>query len=121
MCLTDLAPGMPAFYLMLILLKFRSIKEKTKSYSFANEKGSLPGDCILTKIMTTKEVSEYLKLHEITILKYAAQGKIPAIRIGRVWRFNKEVIDRWISERTKQSSIHEIDQKVRTQKNRENR
>ena len=35
----------------------------------------------LAKIMTTKEVSEYLKLHEITICKYAAQGKIPAIRI----------------------------------------
>jgi hypothetical protein len=25
--------------------------------------------------MTTNEVSEYLKLHEITICKYAAQGK----------------------------------------------
>ena len=47
--------------------------------------------------MTTREVSEYLKLHEITICKYAAQGKIPAIRIGNVWRFNKDVIDRWIT------------------------
>ena len=50
----------------------------------------------MAHIMTTKEVSEYLKLHEITICKYAAQGKIPAIRIGWVWRFDKEVIDRWI-------------------------
>jgi len=47
----------------------------------------------LAKIMATKEVSEYLKLHEITICKYAAQGKIPAIRIGGVWRFDKDVID----------------------------
>ena len=47
--------------------------------------------------MTTKEVSEYLKLHQITICKYAAQGKIPARRIGRVWRFDKEAIDKWIS------------------------
>ncbi len=37
----------------------------------------------MAKIMTTKEMSGYLKLHEITICKYAAQGKIPAIRIGR--------------------------------------
>ena len=50
----------------------------------------------MAKIMTTNEVSEYLKLHEITICKYAAQGKIPAIRIGRVWRFDKDVIDDWI-------------------------
>ena len=47
--------------------------------------------------MTTKELSRYLKLHEITICKYAAVGKIPAFRIGRVWRFDKDVIDDWIS------------------------
>lgn len=52
---------------------------------------------VMPKIMTTKEVAKYLKLHEITICKYAAQGKIPAIRIGRVWRFDKDAIDRWIS------------------------
>jgi len=86
----------------LILVKFRSIQEKTPSHSFTNEKGFPPGDSILAKIMTTKEVSEYLKLHEITICKYAAQGKIPAIRIGWVWRFDKDVIDRWIAEGTKQ-------------------
>jgi excisionase family DNA binding protein len=50
----------------------------------------------MSQIMTTKEVAEYLRLHEITVCKYAAEGKIPAIRIGRVWRFDKEAIDRWI-------------------------
>ena len=37
----------------------------------------------MPQMMTTKEVAEYLKLHEITVCKYAADGKIPAIRIGR--------------------------------------
>jgi excisionase family DNA binding protein len=48
--------------------------------------------------MTTKELAKYLKLNEITIGKYAAKGLIPAIRIGGVWRFHKEVIDQWIAE-----------------------
>jgi PTS system nitrogen regulatory IIA component len=52
------------------------------------------------QIMTTKELAEYLKLHGITVCKYAAQGKIPAIRIGSVWRFDKDAIDRWIGEGT---------------------
>ena len=52
---------------------------------------------VMPQIMTTKELAKYLKLHEITICKYAAEGKIPAIRIGRVWRFDKEAIDKWIS------------------------
>ena len=52
----------------------------------------------MAQIMTTKEMSSYLKLHEITICKYAASGAIPATRIGRVWRFDKDVIDDWIAE-----------------------
>lgn len=46
--------------------------------------------------MTTKELADYLKLHAITICKYAANGQIPAMRIGRIWRFDKEAIDAWI-------------------------
>jgi excisionase family DNA binding protein len=55
------------------------------------------GECILGQIMTTKEVAKYLKLHAITICKLSKEGKIPSIRIGRVWRFDKEVIDAWIA------------------------
>ena len=51
----------------------------------------------MPEIMTTKEVAEYLKLHPITVCKYAGEGKIPAIRIGRVFRFDKDVIDKWIT------------------------
>jgi excisionase family DNA binding protein len=50
----------------------------------------------MAQIITTKELSRYLRLHEVTVCKYAAQGKIPAIRIGGVWRFDKSAIDEWI-------------------------
>jgi excisionase family DNA binding protein len=56
------------------------------------------GETILVQIMTTKEMAKYLKLHHITICKLAKEGKIPAIQIGRVWRFDKEVIDEWITK-----------------------
>jgi len=52
----------------------------------------------MAEIMTTQEMAKYLKLHEITICKLAADGKIPAIRIGRVWRFDKNAIDEWIAK-----------------------
>jgi excisionase family DNA binding protein len=51
----------------------------------------------LAEIMTTKELAAYLRLHEITICKYASEGRIPAIRIGRVWRFDKDAINRRIA------------------------
>ncbi|MBC8177088.1 MAG: helix-turn-helix domain-containing protein [Desulfobacteraceae bacterium] len=52
----------------------------------------------MPEIMTTREMAEYLRLHQITICKFAAEGRIPAVRVGRVWRFDKEAIDKWISE-----------------------
>ena len=51
----------------------------------------------MADIMTTQEMAKYLKLHEITICKLATDGKIPAVRIGRVWRFDKNAIDAWIA------------------------
>ena len=56
------------------------------------------GDFILAQIMTTKELAVYLRLHQITICKLSKEGKIPSIRIGRAWRFDKEVIDEWIAK-----------------------
>jgi len=45
------------------------------------------------KILTTKELAEYLKLTEVTIYKYANEGKIPGFKIGSRWRFDKDKID----------------------------
>lgn len=61
-------------------------------------------------MMTTKEIAEYLKLHEITICKYVAEGKIPAIRIGRVWRFDKEAVDAWICCGQRNSTTQEANE-----------
>ena len=46
-------------------------------------------------IMKTKELSRYRKLHEITICNYAAKGKIPAIRIGKLLRSDMRTVPRF--------------------------
>ena len=45
------------------------------------------------QILTAKELADYLKLTEVTIYKYANEGKIPGFKIGNRWRFDKEQID----------------------------
>jgi hypothetical protein len=35
------------------------------------------------EIMTTKDLAKFLRLHEITVQKYAAAVKIPATRMGK--------------------------------------
>jgi excisionase family DNA binding protein len=66
------------------------VSKKMKSMGLAEES-------TLAQIMTTREVAEYLKLHEITIINHAAKGIIPGIKIGSRWRFDKQAIDKWIS------------------------
>jgi excisionase family DNA binding protein len=58
----------------------------------------ITGEYLLAQIITTKELAEYLKLHAITICKLSKEDKIPAVRIGSRWRFDKEVIDKWIAK-----------------------
>ena len=48
----------------------------------------------MPQVLTAKELAEYLKLTEVTIYKYANEGKIPGYKIGNRWRFDKEEIDR---------------------------
>jgi excisionase family DNA binding protein len=46
----------------------------------------------MSKIVTAKEVGQYLKLSESTIYKLAASGEIPGFKIGDSWRFDMEEI-----------------------------
>jgi excisionase family DNA binding protein len=51
--------------------------------------------------LTTEEVLEYLQVNLRTVYRLIKAGKIPAVRVGRQWRFRKVDIDRWLaSERT---------------------
>ncbi len=53
----------------------------------------------LPRVMTVKELSDYLRVHPSTIYKLLRRGELPGFRIGTDWRFNAEVIDRWCLER----------------------
>lgn len=44
------------------------------------------------KIVTAKELGQYLKLSESTIYKLATNGEIPSFRLGDSWRFDMEEI-----------------------------
>lgn len=46
--------------------------------------------------LTTDEVLEYLQVNLRTIYRLIKAGKIPAVRVGRQWRFRKRDIDGWL-------------------------
>jgi excisionase family DNA binding protein len=46
--------------------------------------------------LTTDEVLEYLQVNLRTVYRLIKAGKIPAVRVGRQWRFRKQDIDAWL-------------------------
>lgn len=50
------------------------------------------------KIMTLEEVADYLRLTPQTIYTWAQEKKIPAVKLGKEWRFKKSLIDKWFDD-----------------------
>jgi excisionase family DNA binding protein len=57
--------------------------------------GSTPPD---HEILTLEEVARYLRLKPQTIYKWAQERRIPAVKLGKEWRFRRSVLDRWLDE-----------------------
>ncbi|NIN92366.1 helix-turn-helix domain-containing protein [bacterium] len=55
---------------------------------------------MVQKLMTIKEVADYLRLSKVTVYKMTRQGKIPALKIGKQWRYNKSEIDSWVKQKS---------------------
>ena len=46
--------------------------------------------------LTTEEVLEYLQVNLRTVYRLIKAGKLPAVRVGRQWRFRKADLDGWL-------------------------
>ena len=61
---------------------------------------NLPTDEVF---LTTEEVLEYLQVNLRTVYRLIKAGKIPAVRVGRQWRFRKRDIDAWLDSQRSRS------------------
>jgi excisionase family DNA binding protein len=52
----------------------------------------------LPDVMTIEQLCSYLQLSRSTLYKLAQEGKVPGQKVGKHWRFKKDVIDRWLEE-----------------------
>lgn len=50
------------------------------------------------KLMTAKQLADYLSVNERTVLKLVADGELPGVKVGNQWRFRKAMIDAWLDD-----------------------
>ena len=54
----------------------------------------------MPEYLSTSEVAKYLKLNQKKIYALVASGHMPAARVSGKWLFPKELVDKWVAERT---------------------
>lgn len=60
----------------------------------------------MTDLLTTRQVQELLKVDRTTIYRMVDGGQLPALRVGKQWRFVRAEVERWL--KTMRSSDLEV-------------
>jgi excisionase family DNA binding protein len=59
------------------------------------------------RLLTVREVAEYMQMNERTILKLVNAGSLPGAKIASQWRFKRSVIDTWLEDQMGASNAEE--------------
>jgi excisionase family DNA binding protein len=60
-------------------------------------------------LLTCDEVAAWLRKPVWTVQRMAAESRLPAIKIGRSWRFDRRRIEQWLAERSSGNGGDETD------------
>ncbi len=52
------------------------------------------------EVLTIDELATYLKVSKSTLYKLVQEGKIPGQKVGKHWRFHRDVIEQWLGKDT---------------------
>ena len=52
----------------------------------------------MERLMTIDEVASYMQVSRFTVYRLAKERAIPASKVGRQWRFQREEIERWMRD-----------------------
>jgi excisionase family DNA binding protein len=61
---------------------------------------------IRSKVLTVRELCDYLRVHPSTIYRLMKDRQLPGFRIGSDWRFNIEEVERWCTQL--EAASHEV-------------
>jgi excisionase family DNA binding protein len=48
------------------------------------------------KWLSVEEIAEHLGISKETIYRWLEKGKIPAHRVGKLWKFRPSEVDEWV-------------------------
>jgi len=70
-----------------------AVSTQTPSVLGVGAATATPGRRTEGRLLTVSEVADLLRINKSTVYRMAKQGRLPATRVGRQWRFRKSVLD----------------------------
>jgi len=64
----------------------------------------------VSKILTAKEVADYLRCHISTVYRLAKTGKLPGFRLGADWRFREDALQNWLDVELKSGNNNGLEE-----------
>lgn len=69
-----------------------------------NESGMSP------EVMSVRDLADYLRISVHTVYRLAEQGKLPGRKVGKHWRFHRDVIVEWLATYREEDALYEHQQ-----------
>ena len=55
------------------------------------------------EVLNADEVSSWLRIPKSTLYKLCCEGQIPCAKIGKHWRFDREMVKSWFEKRVRET------------------
>ena len=60
----------------------------------------------MADMLTAREMQELLQVDRSTIYRMAEAGRLPAVKVGKQWRFPGDLVHSWLSQQAAPASLH---------------
>ncbi len=70
----------------------------------------------IEEMMTLSEIAKYLKISGKTVLRMVKRNELPGVKVSSQWRFQRTVIDNWLTAKVQSASSEDLVNVIRTKK-----
>ncbi len=60
----------------------------------------------MADMLTAREMQELLQVDRSTIYRMAEAGRLPAVKVGKQWRFPGDLVNSWLNQQAATASLH---------------
>lgn len=62
----------------------------------------------IPEVMSVRELADYLRISVHTVYRLVEQGRLPGRKVGKHWRFHRDVIVAWLAMHEEEDALYSV-------------